>query len=151
MDAGGAFAPNRERIRRIAGLHVEFDIVLACESLDQFCGARRASLFTIVQQESNGREVFEAQVMQNLERGKRVDHACLFIAHTGTMGAIFVNAEGPDGRGAGAKHRVDMRNDEDPSPAFSVEHGDQIVGKARGFGRLRPDRGAQLSQARGEH
>ncbi len=89
--------------------------------------------------------------MQNLERCERIDHACFFIAHAGTMGAILVHAEGPGGGGTGAKNRVDMRNDEDPSLAPSMENGNQIAGKSGGLGRLGLDLGAQLSQSRGEH
>jgi len=79
----GALAPDGERIRRVSGFHVEFDLVLLCQARDQLSGAGRTALFAVIEQQSDGRIVLEAEIVQNLQRGDRVDHAAFFIATPG--------------------------------------------------------------------
>src|SRR6185437_4163927 len=132
-DIPGTLAPDGECIRRVSRLHVEFDIALPCQTLDQLGGARRAQLLAAVQHESDRGVVLESELMQDPERGDGIDVAAFLIAHAGPIGAVACDTEGPLRHGAGAEHGVDVSDDEYPGLAVAVKYGDQIRGYAADF------------------
>src|SRR3984957_19446828 len=90
-DIAATLAPDRDRIWRITRLHVEFNVVLLRQGLDQLSGARGAELFAVIEQQGDGGVVLEAEVMQYLQRRDGVDDARLFITNPGTVGAVSLD------------------------------------------------------------
>src|ERR1035437_3284629 len=84
--------------------------------------------------------------MQDLNRGDCGYYSGLLVADTGSMGAIAVNTEWTPGRGSGAEHRIDMRDDEYFSFASSVKHRHEIVRQSGSFGRFCADIGAERDE-----
>ena len=122
--------------------------MLGRQALDQFESAGRAALFAGLQQQGDGGKVLEAGVMQDFEGGDGGDHPGLLIAHTRTVSARVVHAEGPLRHGAVREHRVHMRNHQDAALAGAVKDGHQMIGQARQFRRFLADLRAQRRQLR---
>ncbi len=111
-NAGRAFAPDGERIRRVAGLHVELDLVPLDQGRYQLSGTGRTPLFAVIEEQRDGRVVLEAEIVQNLQRSDRVDHTAFLVADARTKATFPIDAERPSRHGSGAKHGVDVRDDE---------------------------------------
>src|SRR5581483_50800 len=130
-------APDCQGIRGITGLHVELDVAVSSERLDQLRGSGRAQLLTAIEQQSNRGIVPEGQAVENFEDGYGIHHTGLLIADAWPQGAIVLDPEGALGRRTRTKNGVHVSDDEDSRLARAMENGHQVRRDAMIFRRHR--------------
>ena len=130
-ELGRPLAPDGDDVRRIAGLEVQLDVMLARQAADQLGGAGRSGLFRAVDQQGQGSVVGAAKAFQHRQRGNPGDQAALLIADAGSISPAALAPERPRRRRAAREHRIQMGDQQDLRLPPALKRGHQIVGYGR--------------------